>query len=251
MSRVVLRACVWAWMVSGCLFAGTAKAAEWYLADGQAWPGRILLQRDARQDFWYTRPLSQDDQTIPRVRSVCTTSTGQVVFCSGLDRRIMIADPRGERTLHHGGYLARQVRCDAADTIYWSGLETPQDASPLPDGFIYAYSQVTREARTLATFSQADVGRDWWGAFDIHQGRIYVATLNGPARLYELPESGIPRLVATLPIPVHAFRFGEDGALWACDGQGGLFRFSDLQRPEQIETVLRGGVPFVDFAPVR
>jgi hypothetical protein len=186
------------------------------------------------------------NDAVPRVQSVTTLPSGQVIFCSSLDRSLFELSGGGEREFHHGGYLARQVRTDTDGTLCWSGLETPQASNPLPDGFIYAWDATAGRPRTVLTFSQQDVGRDWWGAFTVREGRVYVGTLRDRTRIYELVDS-VPRHVATLPFSAPAFRFAADGSLYACDGRGTLYRFADLRDTERSEVVLRSPTAFVDF----
>lgn len=229
-----------------CGLAGAAAGDEFWLADGATWPGRLLTHQGGRTLSTWTRPAHLANDAVPRVQSVTTLPSGQVIFCSGLDRSLFERTPGGEREFHHGGYLARQVRTDTDGTLYWSGLETPREGNPLPDGFIYAWDAAARAPRTVLTFSQEQVGRDWWGAFAVRDGRVYVGTLRDRTRLYELVDS-IPRHVTTLPFAAPAFRFAADGSLYACDGRGTLYRFADWRNPERSEVVLRSPTPFVDF----
>ena len=229
------------------LGASAAVADEFYLADAQGWPGRVLRTRGADVEPLLVRPARLPDDGVPRVQSLTTLADGRVIFCSGLDRALFELMPSGERRFHHGGYLARQVRTAADGTLYWSGLETPLDANPLPDGFIYTCDPATGVMGETRTFSQGDVGNDWWGAFDIHDGRIYVGTLRGRTTIYDVTTSPVVR-VATLPIALTAFRFGPDGSLYGCDGRGKLYRFPDLADPERYDVVLSTATPFSDFA---
>lgn len=231
--------------------AGNAARSEDYLlAEGRAWPGRVWLVRNGVVEPFFLRSATAGEELVPRVQSLSVLRPGHVAFCSGLDRSIQELTTKGERRLHRGGYLARQVRVDADGTIYWSGLETPREGNPLPDGFIYAMHPATGEVRTVLTFSQGDVGRDWWGAFDVRGGEIHVATLASPSRIYVLRES-LPRHVTTVPFSVTAFRIAADGSLLGCNGRGQLFRVANLERPEQLETLLDVNTPFVDFASAR
>jgi hypothetical protein len=225
--------------------ANAVAANEYLLADGKAWPGQILTWRDGGQNTTYLRPLNVGDD-IPRIQSLTRLADGRLVFASGLDRSVMQLDAGRERRLHHGGGLVRQVRTDADGALYWSGLETPRDGNPLPDGFIYRLRPETNEAETLLTFSQGDVGKDWWGAFDVRDGKVFVGTLRDRTRIYDLSQSPV-RQVCELPISATAFRFGPGNSLYACDGQGVLYRFDDLARPGDFEEVLRSPTPFVDF----
>lgn len=227
--------------------AGSAVAGDIVLAEGRSWPGTLWLAREGRVERWFTRSDRLEEGAVPRVQSVTVLSAGRLVFCSGLDRMLYELLPMGERRLRHGGYLARQVRTDLDGTVYWSGLETPLNGNPLPDGFIYSWTPSTNESRTVLTFSQEPVGRDWWGAFEVRDGRVYAGTLRDATRVYEVT-GGLVRPWATLPMSVTAFRFGPDGRLWACNGQGALYRFTDPTRSGEHEVVLNTSVPFTDFA---
>jgi hypothetical protein len=229
--------------------AATARSENFLLAEGRAWPGRVWLARSGVVEPFYLRGRVAGDD-VPRVQSLSVLRPGNVVFCSGLDRSLLQITPMGERRLHDGGYLARQVRVSPDGTVFFSGLETPHEGQRLPDGFIYSLNPTTGELRTLLTFSQGDVGRDWWGAFDIHGGEVYVGTLASPSRIYVIRAS-LPRHVTTLNFSATAFRFSADGSLLACNGQGQLFRIANLDRPEQVETVLDVSTPFVDFTSTR
>lgn len=236
-------------LVACCLFAffiPMAAAEEFLLADGRAWPGRILVASERGERVLAVRDTRLPPELIPRVQSLTTLTDGRVIFASGLDRSLMELQPHGERVFQHGGYLARQVRTDRDGTLYWSGLETPINGNPLPDGFIYRLN-ADGTSQPVLTFSQGDVGRDWWGSFDVVEGRIFVGTLRNRTSIYDVSVSPVQPVV-TLPIAVTAFRFGRDGSLYGCDGGGNIFRWADRTQPERYEAVLRSATPFVDFA---
>ncbi len=236
-------------LLAGCLLElgiPLASAEEFILADGRAWPGRIISANEVGERVLATRDTRQPQELIPRVQSLTTLADGRIIFCSGLDRSLMELLPRGERVFQHGGYLARQVRTDRDGALYWSGLETPIENNPLPDGFIYKLND-DGTSQAVLTFSQADVGKDWWGAFDVVEGRVFVGTLRGRTAIYDVSVSPVQHVV-TLPIAVTAFRFGRDGSLYGCDGAGKIYRWADRTQPERYETVLRSTTAFVDFA---
>lgn len=235
---------VWGW----ALATTPGAAQDLLLADGAGWPGRILGSTSGATQALFVRSLEPGEGLVPRIQSLTVLPDGRTVFCSGLDRHLREWTPSGERPLQHGGYLARQVRTGDDGLLYWSGLETPRDGAPLPDGFIYSWNPASDEFRTVLTFSQEVVGRDWWGAFDVRGGRIYAGTLRDRTRIYDVTDSAPAPLVAELPISATAFRFAADGALWASDGQGQLYRFPDLARPGAFQVVLHSPEPFVDFA---
>ncbi|WP_254509809.1 hypothetical protein [Anatilimnocola floriformis] len=216
------------------------------MADGRAWPGKILIANERGERTLAVRDARQPQELTPRVQSVTTLRDGRIIFASGLDRSLMELLPRGERVFQHGGYLARQVRTDRDGTLYWSGLETPINNNPLPDGFIYKLN-ADGTSQPVLTFSQGDVGKDWWGAFDVVEGRLFVGTLRNRTAIYDISVSPVQHVV-TLPVALTAFRFGRDASLYGCDGQGNLYRWADRTQPERYETVLRSTTAFVDFA---
>ncbi|QDU30824.1 hypothetical protein ETAA8_59730 [Anatilimnocola aggregata] len=240
---------LWSICCLACCLVATwvtfATGEEFILADGRAWPGKIVVATEQAESVFATRPDRLPTDLTPRVQSLTKLNDGRIIFCSGLDRSLIELLPRGERVFKHGGYLARQVRTDRDGTLYWSGLETPLNSNPLPDGFIYKLD-ASGNTQTVMTFSQGDVGRDWWGAFDVVDGRIFVGTISGRTTIYDVSVSPVQR-VCTLPISATAFRFRADGSIYACDGRGTLHRYADRNNPERSEVVLRSTTPFVDF----
>jgi hypothetical protein len=226
------------------------RADGFLVADGSAWPGRILTVAPSASNLHWQRPNPTSDRTVPRVQSLTTLSDGRLVFCSGLDRSVMALGPSGEFELHHGGGLVRQVRTDSNGDLYWSGLETPRDGNPLPDGFIYRKIRGTGETQTVCTFSQSDTHHDWWGAFDVRQGHLFVMTHRQPSKIYVL-ENSIPVLRWTLPIAATAFRLESDRSLLASDGNGKLYRFPDLSNTSSFDVLLDQPARFVDFVAER
>lgn len=226
---------------TGCL------AEEFLLVDQSAWPGKLLATRGENIESLWQRGASVDQRDVPKIQSLTILPDGGLAFCSGLDRSVILLRNGRESQLHHGGSLVRQVRTDINGDLYWSGLETPIDSNPIPDGYIHRRSHETGQVETLITFSQELVGKDWWGALDVRGEVVFVATLKSPARLYRL-ENSIPKLIANLPIAVSAFRFESDNAILATDGTGKIYRFSDLSHPAEFQVVWSGQQRFVDFA---
>ncbi len=223
----------------------SAEAQNFLVVDQDAFPGKLIsIQGSNTSIFWQRGAVN--DRLVPKIQSLTSLSDGSIAFVSGLDRSIVHLGPGGEREFHQGGYLARQVRTDDHGDLYWSGLETPQDNNPLPDGFIYRHRASDGQVETLLTFSQSNVDHDWWGAFDVRGGQVYVATAKSPAKIYRV-ESSIPRLIATVPFPVSSFRFETDDSILAADGHGRIYRIADLQQPQNFEVVVDRTFPIVDF----
>lgn len=227
--------------------ASTVSADQYWLADGSSWPGSIFSVQDTTQLTHWQRALRPDDRVVPRVQSLTFLRDGSLVFCSGLDRSLFRLGSNGEQELHFGGGLVRQVRTDTSGDLYWSGLETPLDGNPLPDGFIYRKRTDSESIEVLMSFSQELVGRDWWGAFDVRDGQVYVSTLSSPSKIYII-ENSIPRWIATLPLSAKSFRLESPTSIVATDGTGKLYRFSDLQNTDNYELVSESPFRFVDFA---
>lgn len=232
-------------MIGGPLFA-----EDFFLADGESWPGKILRTSDRGLQEVHLRSQALPQGDVPRIRSITLDHDGNLVFCSGLDRSLMKLLARGEVRFQHGGYLVRQVRTDTDGTIYFSGLETPLQGNPLPDGFIYRVNPASGRTETLSTFSQSDTQHDWWGSFDVREGHIYVSTFHEPSTIYDLSVVP-PRALFTVPFGVHAFRFESETSILACDGRGKLVRFPDLHHPEKSQIVLDLPTAFVDFCQAR
>ena len=228
--------------------AGFVSGEDYLLAEAAAWPGKVWMSRNGELSLLHERPTPLADDLVPRVQSLTRLPSGEIAFCSGLDRTVLGLNRGSERRLHHGGGLVRQVRMDREGRVYWSGLETPLENNPLPDGFIYRLDPASGEAETLMTFSQQDVGSDWWGAFDVHQGKIYVGTLRDQTSIYDVSVSPVKR-VCQLPFAATAFRL-RAGGLYACDGKGHLFHVPDLSRPDEYSPVLDLTLQFVDFEPL-
>lgn len=230
------------------ILSNVATAQNFLVVDQNAWPGKFVSIRGASSSIYWQRG-AVNDSLVPKIRSLTPLPDGSIAFVSGLDRSILALRTNGEIELHQGGYLARQVRTDSNGDLYWSGLETPQENNPLPDGFIYRRKASTGQVETLLTFSQELVRRDWWGSFDVRNGQVYVATLKSPSTIYRL-ENSIPKPIATIASNISSFRLESDNSVVAADGAGGIFRVPDLQQPERIEFVVHREFPIADFLQV-
>lgn len=240
----MFRFCLFTALVCYCWSSLTAQ--EYLVVDPNPQPGRILKVEGTRSSLFWQRG-HVNEPLISKIRSLTIVADGEIAFCSGLDRGIRIFGKGGERELHQGGYHARQVRTDTNGDLYWSAVETPQESNPLQDGFVYRRVAKTGRIEPLVTFSQSLVGRDWWGAFDVREGQVYVATLNSPSNLYLL-EGAIPKHVATLPIAVSSFRLTEGNSLLASDGKGQLWKVADWRQADKAQPVLKLETTFTDFA---
>ncbi len=228
--------------------SASVSAQNFLVVDQNAWPGKLIsIRGNNTTHVWQRGPLN--DRLVAKIQSLTSQNDGSIAFVSGLDRSIITLGPGGEGELHQGGYLARQVRTDENGDLYWSGLETPQNENPLPDGFIYRRRAVDGQVETVLTFSQSLVERDWWGAFDVRGGQIFVATAKTPAKIYRLDNS-IPTLIATVPFPISSIRFESSNSILAADGRGRIYRVADLQQPQQAEVVVQREFPIVDFLRV-
>lgn len=230
------------------LNSSLVSAQNFLVVDQSAWPGKfITLRGTSTTNYWQRGAVN--DRIIPRIRSLTNMPDGSIAFCSGLDRSIMVLGPAGEQELHHGGYLARQVRTDTNGDLFWSGVETPQNSNPLPDGFIYRRKATTGQVETLLTFSQSNTDHDWWGAFDVRGGQVYVATMKSPAKLYRIADS-IPQHIATFSFPISSFRIIGPTAILAADGQGRIYRVDDWQEPERADVVAQREFAISDFLAI-
>lgn len=232
-------------ILSGCT---RLWAQDFLVVDQSLQPGALLSLRGQNTTQYWRRGMTTD-RLVPKICSFAQLSDGSIAFCSGLDRSIMLLRNTGESELHHSGYLARQVRADSNGDLYWSGLETPQNNNPLPDGFIYRRRASSGQVETLLTFSQELVGKDWWGAFDVRDGNVYVATLRAPASIYRL-ENSIPVHLATVNCGISSMRVESDMSVLISDGEGRIFRVP-LQSAQNLELIVQREFLISDFLPIR
>ncbi len=225
-----------------------SRAQDILLANPNSFPGELLKTSGELllPLHVHVRPIQLADRAVPKLRSVTRLPNGRMFFASGLDQMVFELTPTGERRETIAWGQVRQVRSDRAGSLYFSCLLTPQNGEPLPDGFIYSRDLAKGENRAVLTFSQGDVGRDWWGAFDVHGDHIYVGTMQGKTKIYDVSVVP-PRLVATLPLSATAFRFDDQGGLFACDGGKKLWHFTDLSRPDETGVSCDLESPLIDF----
>jgi hypothetical protein len=239
----------WAALLGLSLFCQTVSAQDRFLvADHRENPGRVILAETGSVVPWLERHLAgSSDVFVSKVRSLSLLRDGRLVYVSGVDRSIMVYDRVAERQLRYGGGQVRQVRVADDGHLYMSTLETPIDGNPLPDGLISRVDSNTGESTPLLTFSQEVVGREFWGAFDVHRDKIYAGTLSDRTRIYDVTRAAPVELIAELPFNAPSFRFSRDGVLYACDGRGKVYRFPDLRDTNRSEVVLDIAEPFTDF----
>ncbi len=145
-------------------------------------------------------PRPQANPAFPRaimkLGQIAVAPEGKVYFASGLDGSIMhLLDNRHEIQVMEFDGQIRDLACSSEEhTIYFSVVPTPQNGEPLADGKIYRRDLWAGRPTEVATVRQADVGGNWWGTFTIRAGVVYLATLDGPSRLYKLNGNTLERV---------------------------------------------------------
>lgn len=231
--RLVPAALIWSLIFSAGL--APARSAEYWLADGDAFPGAIWHAFDtSAASLLHRRPPTTDPAfptAIMKVGHVAAARDGALYFCSGLDGNVLaLLDGRHEvLSFDHDGQIRDIATGDEAHTVYFSVVPTPQDGEPLADGQIFRRDIWAGVPSLVAVIHQADVGGNWWGTFTVREGVITIATLEPASRLFRITGDG----AATEPVyPANPRRIlgleaAGDGYLIA-DGTGEVLRTTDF-----------------------
>lgn len=197
-------------------------AAESILfTDSAAWPGLLTRTSGRAESIFYRRSDSPSEPgAIPRLQSVVISPRGQIFYASGLDGNIWTLIGGRERLVYRHDGQVRHLSWGHDDrTLLYSEVPTPRDAQPLADGKIFALDVSTREARGFATIRQMDVEGGFWGALATFAGRTYIATLQTPARVYELTSDGPAAVHVSRDVRILGMAFSPRGVLHIADGE--------------------------------
>lgn len=239
-------AAVWA-----SLATSSAFAEDLFLADGQAFPGRLWLSEGGTAEravhHREPRPNPAFPNAVTKLSQVAVGSDGKIFYVSGLDGCLMhLLDGRHEiLSFEYAGQI-RDLACTGEErVVYFSVVPTPQNGEPLADGAIFRRDLGEGAPTLVATVRQADVGGNWWGTFAIRNGEIVLATLDEPARLYKWTGSGVVRAFPNNRTAVRGFVAAGDGRFWIANGTGTVLRTRDF---ETFETGLTTDRRLTDVA---
>lgn len=227
------------------LLGAGARGEDLYLADALALPGglwrsdagtaeRLLHQRADRPDAAYPRAFMKLGQ-------VAVGPDGKIYFASGLDGYVMhLLDGRNEIAAFEVEGQVRDVACTGEEhTVYFSVVPTPRNDAPLADGKIYRRDLWEGAPTEVATINQAAVGRNWWGAFTIREGVIYLATLEADSRIFKLA-GGMPTQIASARgYSIRGLAAAGDRAFHFVTGAGKAYRTTDFNTFETTLTTDR------------
>jgi outer membrane protein assembly factor BamB len=229
---------------------GRATAEDFYLADGNLFPGQLLLSGAGGVERLIHRREAVANRAYPKaamkLAQVAVGPGGKIYFASGLDGYVMhLLDGRNEIASFEFDGQIRDLACaDNDHTVYFSVVPTPQNGEPLADGKIYRRDLWAGQPSEVATIRQAEVGGNWWGTFAIRDGVYYLTTFENPSRIYKLA-STTPELVAELPFKINGLAASADGNFYFTDGSDKVYRTADFH---SVETALRGEHQFTDAA---
>jgi hypothetical protein len=198
-------------------YSEIAAAADLYLAEANAFPGRLLVSEDGGAERVVHRRQPRPDRAYPsavmKLQQVAVGPDNMLYYCSGLDGSLMhLLNRRHEiQSFEFPGQM-RDLACTGEEhTVYFSVVPTPQNGEPLADGKIYRRDFWEGSATEVATVRQADVGGNWWGTFTVHDGVIYLATLEGRSRLFKLNGDGPQQVFADCAFRITGLSPGESG----------------------------------------
>lgn len=223
-------------------FTGSAAADDFYLAEANQFPGRLLVSAAGGVERVVHRREPRPDRAYPsavmKLQQVAVGPDDKVYYCSGLDGSLMhLLDGRNEiQSFEFPGQI-RDLACTGEEhTVYFSVVPTPQNGEPLADGKIYRRDFWDGSASEVATVRQADVGGQWWGTFAIRDGVIYLATLDDQSQLFKLTGDGPRQVFADNVFRITGLAAGSGGEFFFTTGDGKVYRTSDFAG---VDAVLR------------
>jgi hypothetical protein len=221
---------------------GTAAASgeDLLLTTARSWPGVVLLSEGGtspREVYRHSDASRVLGSALPKVAAVTYSAREGTFVSSGLDGAIFkVAGGRPTLLYEH----PRQIRDLAAENgegrIYFSVLPTPQNGQALADCEIWYFDLRTGHATQFAPVSQSAVGGDFWGAFTIHGGVLYVATLTPQSRIFRIFPDGRSELAGELGLgSITGLAVSPAGEFYLATGSGKVFRTGDFR---SVATVL-------------
>jgi hypothetical protein len=224
------------------LFAtASSHADDLFLADGGAFPGKLWLSEGGTVERPIVERAATADRAYPdaimKLAQAAVGSDGKIFYASGLDGCLMhLLDGRNEiMAFEFAGQIRDLATTGEEHTVYFSVVATPQNDGLLADGVIYRRDLWEGRPSEVARVRQADIGGNWWGAFTIKDGFVYVATQGEFSRIYRLTSSG-PELAFDTRVRVTGLTTGADGDFLFTTGDGFVYATRDFER---IDTVLQ------------
>ena len=244
-------------------------APRFYVADGRFSPGEVhQLTYSGRAGYQAARihrraPASHSMNATPirAIGSFAVGPRGELYVCSGVDRCIYRVRGGREELVHvhlpaRVGEGIRDVALgNGGDTLYYSVVRTPQGCNDaLRDGMIYGISTrnlqrgrpASNKAWDFYRVRQADVGRDWWGTFDVSDdGQLYLSTLGDYFDVYHV-QGGRPRILFSSGQRIESFTV-VGRTLYYTDGDTSIFRCSLDRGGATLVSRLPDGFTFRDI----
>lgn len=224
-----------------CLATGTpVRADDLYLSAGSDLPGKVYLSEGGTAErLIHTRPARPDrayPNAIMKVAQTAVGADGKTWFCSGLDGSVMqLLEGRHEIQVFEFSGQIRDLACTGeAQTVYFSVVPTPQNGEPLADGAIYRRDLGEGRPTLVATIRQADVGGNWWGTFTIHEGTIYLATLEETSRIFTVSETGVTQVGEVPTTRIRGLAIAGDGTALCVTGTGEVSALRNFSTPERV-----------------
>jgi hypothetical protein len=238
-------------LVVSTLSCQVSTASDFILTDGRAFPGQLWESRAGGAE----RPIHRREaaanpaypQAAMKIGQVTVGPDGKIYFVSGLDGYVMhLLDGEHEvLSFEFSGQIRDLDSGGEEHTVYFSVVPTPQNSEPLADGKIYRRDLWAGQPSEAATVRQSDIGGGWWGTFAIQDGKITIATLERPSRLFKLTTAGPEPVFTANRNEIHGLAATGDGAFVFTDGTGKVYRTVDFVT---VEPVLEGDQNFTDVA---
>jgi hypothetical protein len=211
------------------------RGEELYLASSHAWPGAIWRSELGlpERDFYErpSTPLASAPGGVPRIAHVAVTADGKQFYCSGLDGYILQNLGGHDVVVCKFDGQIRDVAIGRENhTLYFSVVSTPQGGAPLADGKIYRFDRYTGRPVEIARVNQKQVGENWWGTFAIHDGLIYLATLEDSSRVFKLDGNEAIPVKENTGLRITGLAINPEGEFLFATGGTQIFRTRDFSQ---------------------
>lgn len=251
-NRLALRC--YGWSLALCALSTLAArglAADLLITDNRVFPGHLYQSTEGGPDRLIFRREATANPAFPRAAMklghVTEGPDSKIYFASGLDGYVLhLLDDKNEVVSFEFAGQIRDLDAGGEEhTVYFSVVPTPQNGEPVADGKIYRRDLWAGQPSEVATIRQSQVGGNWWGTFAIHDGTIYLATLESPSRLFKLTTSGPEPVFVNNRARLTGLTITPEGDFYFADGGGSVYRTRDF---ETIDTALRSGRNVTDVA---
>ena len=117
------------------------------------------------------------------------------------------------------------------DLLYYSVVPTPQNGEPVQDGEVFSVNLKSKTQELVWSIRQADLPDNWWGAFAVRGGKLYLATYGPPTQVFEWTAEGAQPILS-LPFSCLGFDVDAAGQFYLASTDGRVYRAGAGEEPQ-------------------